>query len=648
MLNIFSSINTRITQLIAKIFNLEKVQLPCWLPVFIAIGILIGFNINPLNYWLLLSIIITSLVARYFIYNISINIIITSICAITIGLCAIQHRIKSIDSPIIANDNQFTYVIGTIDNITPLEHGYRVLLSKIYIPKLAKAKTPYKIRLTVKTDINNAKIGDRVKLSAMLNKPMQPFLPDSYNFARDAYFKQIGAVGYSLSNLKIIGTDNKSFQSKINSLRNHIQNRVNLAIGSYDGSIATALMLNEYSNIDKEVLKDLRATGLAHILSVSGMHLSLVAAIFFFSTRFILNCFEPIALHLHCKKIASFVSLLGSFAYLLISGMEVAAIRSFIMTSMIIVAIMIDRNSNPMRAIAFAATIILIITPENIIHPSFQMSFAAVLALIACFELFSKLKFDFAEFNLAQKILFYLLSLSLASLVAGLATMPFALYHFSQSSNYSILANLLAVPITSFCLMPLVVLTFLLYPLHLEILSLYPMKFGIELMLKISHYIAHLPHSVTAFAKITDINLLIIVFGMLWFCIWLSKIRFIGVIIILCGILSQSFVKQPDIFIDWDSKIIAVLNQRHQLIFLTKPLAKFKKQLLMNQLGVSESFRYQESDDLQCQNDLCLFSKDDYQVRIDLKIPSIEISKAEKVPKMIQNETGVSLIRINN
>jgi len=634
--------------LLKKIFNNEKIQLPCWIPVFVAIGILIGFNINPISYWSLSSIILSLLISRFFCNILTINFILTSLCAISIGLLSIQLRIKAIDSPIIPFDNQFTKITGKIENITPLEHGYRILLSDLYIKKLPKSKTPYKIRLTVKTELGDIKIGDIVKFSAILSKPMQPYLPNSYNFARDAYFKQIGAVGYSVSEFKVIGTDIKSLKSKLNSLRNRIQLRVNQAIGSYNGSIATALMLNEYNNIDKEVLKDLRATGLAHILSVSGMHLSLVAAIFFFSSRFLINCFEALALRIHSKKIAATISLLGSLAYLLISGMEVAAIRSFIMTSMIIIAIIIDRTSNPMRAIAFAATIILIITPENIMHPSFQMSFAAVLALIACFEIFSKVKFDFSEFNLLQKILFYLLSVSLASLVAGLATAPFALYHFNQSSNYSILANLIAVPITSFWLMPCVVLTFLLYPLHLEFLSLYLMKFGIGLMLKIAHYIANLSYSVTAFAKITDFNLLIIVFGILWFCIWSSRLRLFGIIIIISGIISQAFVIRPDIFIDWQSKSIAVLDSNNNLIFLTKPLAKFKKQLLMNQIGASNVFRYPagKSKELSCLNHLCFFSKADYQIKIDLTIPSIEINKAGKLKQNIINGTGVNLIYI--
>ena len=626
----------------------ERMQLPCWIPVFIAVGILIGLKLQTINYLLLIPTIFIFLTIRFYSLQLWLRLILTSISCILIGLLAIQIRMKIIDAPIINFDEKFVWLKARIDNITPLEHGYKLLLSNVDIKKIPKKEAPKKIRLTVRTSLNNAKIGDYVRLNAILSKPMQPYLEDSYDFARDAYFKQIGAVGYSVSAFTVIKEDRASFIGKLNYLRNNIQTRVNDAIGIYYGSIATALMLNEYSNIDKQVLKNLRATGLAHIRSVSGMHLSLVAAIFFFSSRLLLNLFEEVALNIHCKKIAAFIALLGSFAYLLISGMEVAAIRAFIMSSMIIIAVIIDRTSSPMRAIALAAIAILLATPENIIHPSLQMSFAAVLALIACFEIFSKLKFDFNEFNLVQKILFYFLSVSFASLIAGLATALFSLYHFNQSSNYSILANLLAVPITSFWLMPLVVLTFLLYPFHLEFLSLKLMKYGIILIFKIAHYIANLPYSVTAFAKITDLNLLIIVFGMLWFCLWQTKVRFVGGIIILLGIALQSLVVKADIFIDWQKKIVAVLDQQDRLIFLTKPLGKFKKQLLMNQLGAVSSWRYSQikSDQLKCNEQKCYLHKNNYQVKINLKAIEVEILKYNILQRVVTGNSKTSVIYI--
>lgn len=635
--------------MLANFLSEERIQLPCWIPVFIAIGILIGFNTPPINFLYLTAALASLLIFAFFCPILTLRMFLIASSSILIGLLAITLRIKTVDSPIVPFDDQFSIVKGRIDNITPLDHGHRVLMSNLKIRNLKKEETPERIRLTFRTKLNDAKIGDRAKVMAILSKPKQPYLPNSYNFARDAYFKKIGAVGHSVSEFTVLYEDKKSIIGKLNTLRNNIQTRVNQAIGSYNGSIATALMLNEYSNIDKKVLQNLRATGLAHILSVSGMHLSLVAAIFFFSSRLLLNCCEPIALRVHCKKIAATISLFGSLAYLLISGMEVAAVRSFIMTSMIIISIILDRTSNPMRAIALAATIILIISPENIIHPSFQMSFGAVIALVSCYEFFTKLKFNFSEFNFIQKILFYLLSLSFSSLVAGLATTPFALYHFSQSSNYSILANLLAVPITSFWLMPCVVLSFLLYPFNLEFLSLYPMQYGITLMLNIADYVANLPHSVSVFAKLNDSNILIITLGMLWFCIWKTRIRLLGILIIALGILLQSFVTKPNIFIDWESKKIAVLDDNNRLIFLTKQLAKFKKKLLMNQLGTSEAMRYPKgaSNNLYCQKEQCVFVKEPYKVDIDTSTMTIKITKDDEEQSVIHKTHGTEFIYLN-
>ena len=274
--------------MLKQTLNIEKTQLPCWIPIFISIGVLLRFQIENISSTYLILLICLSFLISYISKNILASLISNSICAILIGILALQIRIEKVESPVIPFNNKFVNIIGKIENIIPLEHGYRIILSDIIIKKLDKKKTPYKIRLTLKTDINQATIGDIVKFNAIINKPMKAYLPNGYDFARDAYFKQIGAVGYIVSDLKIIEKDKKSFLNYLNILRNNIQNRVIESIGNFSGSIATALMLNEYNNIDKEVLKDLRATGLSHILSVSGMHLSLVVAIFFLAGDFVL------------------------------------------------------------------------------------------------------------------------------------------------------------------------------------------------------------------------------------------------------------------------------------------------------------------------------------------------------------------------
>lgn len=613
----------------------EQIQLPCWIPVFLSLGILVGFKLEFINY-LYLFLSITTLLFFFLIRNIIINYVVIYIISFLLGILVLHIRISNIDSPTIPYDNYYAILEGKIENIIPLEKGFRIIFNHIKIKNLSTQETPHKARIVIKEDINDINIGDIVSLTAILSKPMKAYIPNGYDFSRDAYFKQIGAVGYSVKKPNKINTDSKTFKDSINNLRHNIQIRVTNSIGSYSGAIATALMINEYNNIDKNILKDLRSTGLAHILSVSGMHLSLVAAIFFFCSRTLINCYENLALRVNSKKIAATFSLIGSLGYLLISGMEVAAVRSFIMTSLIIIAILVDHIPSPTRSIAFAATIILIFYPENIIHPSFQMSFSAVLALVSCFEILSKKKIY--DGSILYKIFLYLISVSFASLIAGIATAPFSVYHFGQSSNYSILANLIAVPITSIWLMPCVIITFFLYPFHLENLSLNIMKIGIDILVKIAHYIANLPLSVSSFSKLEDTNLLIIVLGILWFCIWISKIRYFGFVLIFTGISLQSFQDKPDIFIDWKAKNISIINN-HQLIFLNKELPPFKKQLLANSLGVTDTKKYQEaSSTLFCQEQMCTLLRNNCIIKIDKSIPKIEIYKEEKLLSVIEGQ----------
>jgi competence protein ComEC len=201
-------------------FNNEKTQLPCFIPVFIAIGILISFNIPPIPYQILFISIISLIIIRLFCSKIIMNLFLMSSCCMLVGILALQLRVQNVDSPVVSFEDKFVRIWGNIDNITPLEHGYRVFISKLFIAKLDKEHTPHKIRLTVRTNLSNVKIGDRVKLSAILNKPMEPYLQNSYNFARDAYFKQIGAVGYSVSSFEVVkAASAKSWVGKLNIMR---------------------------------------------------------------------------------------------------------------------------------------------------------------------------------------------------------------------------------------------------------------------------------------------------------------------------------------------------------------------------------------------------------------------------------------------
>lgn len=242
-------------------------------------------------------------------------------------------------------------------------------------------------------------------------------------------------------------------------IRKIIYNRLIDNLGSLKGNFAAAILLGETKAIDRQLMKDMRQSGISHILCVSGLHLSLVAMILFISARFLLNLSNFIAFNYNIKTIAAICSLLGSYGYLELSGRQIAASRAFIMTAIFIIAIIIERAYYPLRSLAIAAFVILSLNPEYIFHPSFQLSFVAVLSLVAGYEFYIKNQWILGDSKgIFASIKFYSASNIYSSFLASIITTPVVINQFYIFSTYSIPMNLIAVPIMSFFLMPLAIL----------------------------------------------------------------------------------------------------------------------------------------------------------------------------------------------
>jgi competence protein ComEC len=560
-----------------------------WIAVFFGIGIGVYFSlpfepslVSGITTFVLSFLLIVAFRKKYILSLLAIILF-----TIASGFLCVQVKAKITHAEVIKKEYKFITLKGKVEEVIPLTSGYRVILSDINIHKFTK-HVPKKIRLTVRTNLNSAKAGDIISVKATISPPPIPVIPYGYDFARNAYFEQIGAVGFSLSEVKVIGEASKGkLLSYIDNLRNKMGVRIIEVLGKDSGNIAAALMIGQYNAIDKKILEDMRISGLSHILSVSGMHLTLVVMIFFITSRIILNLFEPISLEYNVKKIAAFIAIIGSFGYLLISGLQIAAIRSFIMSSMVILAIMLDRTPTPMRSVAWAALVILMFKPESIISPSFQMSFAAVIALIASYDLYVKIYTREQQDGLLKKLLIYFTGSIISSFIAGLATAPFAAFHFNQYSNYGVLANLLAAPITSFLIMPCVILAFFLYPLGLEKFALIPMGEGIEWLIKISEYIALIPHSTKVIPYIPAISLLLIIIGGLWICLWRSDWRWLGISCILAGISSVWLIPRADIIIDSKNGSVVLSNYNGKPVLIGR-LSKFSREAIAKYYGEEE------------------------------------------------------------
>jgi ComEC/Rec2-related protein len=577
-----------------------------WLVIFYATGIGIYFSLNfepKLTILLLLTfiLVILSKKARPFML----------LLAIACGFTMTQVKTILLNTPTLSKQIKVAYISGVVGEISPAKSAKKLIIEQPQIAKYPQVKLK-KIRLLARTSLNNAKVGDEISIMAHLSAPMSPKIPGGYDFALRAYFEGIGAVGYAVSEAKIIKKhQNNFFMDKLSRFRWRLFSDIIDAIGPKEGNIAASLMIGEYNGINQAILDEMRIAGISHILSVSGMHLSVMAMICFFVARIVINLLHKYTAKWHAKKIAAIFALLGSFFYLLISGLQVAALRSFIMVAFTIIAVMLDSINSTLRAVFLAGFIILFFAPQNLLNPSFQMSFAAVIALIACYCDYA-LKMKEQGGSIFAKVKFYFYASVLSSFIASIATAPYILYHFNQFSHYSVIANLLAMPLTSFIIMPGVILAFLLYPFNLMHLALVPMQQAIKVLILIAHYVAKMPYSSFISKSMPCVSLILLTIGLLWYCLFRGKFKFPSVIFLTLGALLMIFNQKPVLLFDGKSKVFAYLNDNQEVIFSAKKISRFTKDNWLRYLGKSKASYYNSNinQELKVENERCLLLLD--------------------------------------
>lgn len=536
-----------------------------WLIVFYSFGTMFYFSLSEepdIKLWIVISI--TSAVLVFFCRN---NLILfaCAICFMCFSVAVVNSsfRTSGLLSSKLNVPLKKVKISGVIEKIYPLEKGKKIILKihDIDAQDLPVVK-PKIVQLTVKTNSDKLNVGSNISLYADIHPISKTLFPNKYDFSRHSYFNNLDANGFAVSNVKVIEGKGKeeSISKFLESLRGKIYSSLIHDLGERNGKVAAALMIGEQNSVHNDILEDMRKSGLSHILSVSGLHLSLVSIICFFLVRSALSNFVSFAQRYNIKKIAAVISLASTLFYLLISGMQIATIRSFIMVSFIIIAVLMDREEDAKRSLCFAALLILIFMPESIFHPSFQMSFSAVLGLVASYEFYvTKIAKKFSSNRgIFSKLKVYFCGVVFSSLVAGLSTAMFVLYHFNNYSHYSVLGNLISAPIVSFLIMPGVVLTFLLMPFGLEQPGIFVMNMGIEAMLKVARYIGDLPGSISLLPTIPAYILVIFVLGFLWLTLWDRKWRILGAIPVALSLAMLFTLKFPSMIIDAKYKSILV------------------------------------------------------------------------------------------
>ncbi len=340
--------------------------------------------------------------------------------------------------------------------------------------------------------------------------------------------------------------------------------------------------------IPKHVLADMRDSGLAHLLAISGLHIGLVAGILFFGLRAALALVPKLALHYPIKKWAAAAALVGAFGYVLISGATVPTQRAFLMVCVVLLAVMVDRTAISMRLVAWAALIVLVMAPDSLLGPSFQMSFAAVIALVAAYEVlrgrFSAWR---AEAGMLRRAGLYFAGVGITTIVAMAATAPFAIYHFNRFAEYGLAANLTAVPLTALWIMPWAMAAFCLMPVGLEALALTPMGWGIEAVIAIAHTVAGWPGSVRLVSAMPAAGLALVAIGGLWLCLWQGRWRFLGAAAVALGLSGPALTRPPDILVAADGKLMAVRVPDGTLALSPGRGSRFTREMWLRRAGQS-------------------------------------------------------------
>jgi competence protein ComEC len=357
----------------------------------------------------------------------------------------------------------------------------------------------------------------------------------------------------------------------VEDLRLAMTQRIQAALPGSGGGIASALITGERGGIAEEDEAALRDAGLAHVLAIAGLHMALMGGGIFWLLRAVLAAIPAVALHYPIKKWAAGGALAASAFYLLISGAAPSAVRAFVMLAMVMTAVLLDRPALSMRSLALAAAILLLMRPEAIAEPGFQMSFAAVGALVAVAEWEMQ-----RERRVPRGALYrYLHGIVLTSLVGSLATLPFALFHFGRATHYAVLGNLIAMPVMGFWVMPAAALSVVLMPFGLQGPALHLLGQGIAVMVAMGRWVAGLPGAVSLAPAMPPVALLEIALGSLWLAIWRTGWRWWGLAPLLLGAVLAWQVPRPDMLVAGDALTIAVRGEDGLLHFLKKPRDRF-------------------------------------------------------------------------
>lgn len=576
----------------------ERFRLPLWLPVGLALGALVYFQLRhePAPWMALTGLPVSFFVLIVGWWRWSGRLAGCALLCVALGFLAAwseAHRappFPELPRRAVVLDGR----VVSVDQLPARESGEsggrRVLLAEVRFESwLDDGMAPLRRTLRLRLRNDDALVfgpGDRLQLRALLEAPPFPVIPGGRDLQREAWFDGLAGTGRALGPaLRQAATPGEASSTGSGTgperLREAIAARIMAVLPGVEGAIGATLLAGQSAAIPQIDREAFAASGLAHLLAVAGLHLGIVMGLVMTVLRYGLVVVPWVALRWPCKEIAALGSLAGGAVYIVLTGLHLPALRSLAMAALVVLALLTGRRAASMRGLAVAAALLLLTGPSVMLEVPFQMSFAAVMALIAGYEVLRQPLFRLhGEGGMGRRLLVHVVTLGLTSLLAGLATLPISMAHFGEIQPFFVVANLVAVPVTALWVMPLGLCALLLMPLHLESLALVPMGWGIDAILWMARCVAGWPAARIGVPLTPGWGLATFLLGLCWLCLWRTRWRLFGLLPMLVGFLSPFLTPPPDLVVAADGGVVAVRDAGRLLMAGQSRDAWFEREAL--------------------------------------------------------------------
>lgn len=613
---------------IAEEIELQAHDLLVWLIISFATGIVFYFGLaaEPKDYqlfWAGCVMAALGVACRFFSesqrgqsYKAQIYaVILLFLACFAFGFSWIQWRTERLAAPILEHRTAVVEVVAQVDDIDRLPRSVRLVLRVLDVQAKQQQEWPKKIRIQFRNLEDVPRKGDVIRARVVMNVLPSPIVPDGYDFQRAAYYQQIGAVGYAVGDVEIL--EKYAGRFKFENFRQGLIAKIEQAVGAGDrAAVMSALLTGERRHISAKAIDDIRQSGLAHLLAISGLHIGLVASIIFIFSRAFMALFPAVALNFPIKKIAALLALIGATIYMISVGASVPTQRALVMTSIVILAILFDRTVLTMRLWAIAVFIVLLVSPEMVTNVSFQLSFAAVFSLIAFYQWAQPYINSFEPYrSRTRKAVFYLVGVLLTSLVASIATTPYAIAHFQYSSLIGIGSNLLAIPLVAFWIMPMAIMTYIAQIFGVEHWPLVYMGYGVDGLLWIAAESAKFSFAIVRLPEFPKFFIPLFSIGMIVLVLWKGYGKWIGAGFVVISILTVFAYEKPHILIDEKVDIIGFYTAQNNHFYVSNTRRqKFTSQGWATRFATDNIKSWQDYADMQCHATGCLLDFRGYKI----------------------------------